>query len=177
MPVRRAAKSGRWPGSTPNSPSTLGAVSSVTCSLSFTPSGVMICKSMCAAAIGASARLLHLFGGGLDLVDVALEVERLLGQIIERAAQDLLEGGDGLLERHVLAGQTRELARDEERLRQELLDAAGAPHHEPVVFAELVHAQDGDDVLQVLVTLQRLLHPARHPIVLFTNDVRIEHGA
>ena len=41
---------------------------------------------------------------------------------------------------------------------------------------ELVHAQDGDDVLEVLVALQGALHLARHVEVLLAHDPRVEHG-
>ena len=43
-----------------------------------------------------------------------------------------------------------------------------------IVFAELVHTEDGDDVLQILVTLQRLLHLAGDRVVLFADDLRVE---
>ena len=47
---------------------------------------------------------------------------------------------------------------DVERLRQEALDLTRAGHGEFVFFRQFVHAQNGDDVLQVLVALQGLLH-------------------
>src|SRR5688572_8696714 len=150
------------PGKTPNSPSTLGAVSSLTCSLSFTPSGVTISRLSCAAsAMGtvpcasALADFAQLRSALLGFFDVADHVEGLLRQIVERAAQDLLEARDRLLEGHVLAGAAHELRGHEERLRQELLDLARSRHGQLVVLAELVHAEDRDDVLQILVTLQR----------------------
>ena len=43
---------------------------------------------------------------------------------------------------------------DVEGLRQEALDLARARHGELVLLAQLVHAQNGDDVLQVLVVLR-----------------------
>ncbi len=65
-----------------------------------------------------------------------------------------------------LPERARELRGHEERLREEALDLAGARHDELVVFAELVHAEDGDDVLQVLVLLERRLDLAGHVVVL-----------
>ena len=65
-----------------------------------------------------------------------------------------------------------ELRGDEERLREELLDLAGARDDELVVLAELVHAEDGDDVLQILVLLQRLLDAARDAVVPLADDLR-----
>ena len=66
---------------------------------------------------------------------------------------------------------------DEERLREELLDLAGARHGQLVVVGELVHAEDGDDVLQVLVALQHALDLLRHVVVLLADDVRVEDAA
>ena len=45
-----------------------------------------------------------------------------------------------------------------------------------VVFGQLVDAEDGDDVLQVLVALQNLLHLARDFVVLVAEDARIENA-
>src|ERR1041384_1043563 len=124
MPVASAASMGRCCGKTPNSPSTLGAVSSLTASLSFSPSGVTISSAM----VSAISRRLRLQLGSrfLCFFDVADHVKRLLGQIVEGTGQDLFEAGDGLFQWHVLAGATRELLGHEERLGQEALDFAGA---------------------------------------------------
>ena len=45
---------------------------------------------------------------------------------------------------------------------------------ELLVFGKLVHAEDGDDVLQVLVVLQDLLHAHGHAVVLLAHDFRVE---
>src|SRR6185369_691203 len=100
MPVASAASIGRCCGSTPNSPSTLGAVSSFTASLSFSPSGVTISSAM-VSAISGRLRL-QLGGSLLGVFDVGDHVKGLLGQVVERAGQNFLEAGDGLFERHVL---------------------------------------------------------------------------
>jgi hypothetical protein len=63
----------------------------------------------------------------------------------------------GVLEAGVDAGEAREDLGDVEGLAEEALDLPGAGHDELVVFGELVDAEDGDDVLQVLVALQDLL--------------------
>ena len=63
---------------------------------------------------------------------------------------------------------------DEEGLREEALDLAGARDDELVVLAELVHAEDGDDVLQVLVLLEDRLDLARDVVVALADDVRVE---
>src|SRR5690606_41762153 len=43
-----------------------------------------------------------------------------------------------------------------------------------VVLRQLVHAQDRDDVLELLVLLQRGLHAARGLVVLAADHVRVE---
>src|ERR1700678_4322817 len=135
MPVLSAARSGRCPGRTPNSPSTLAS--------SARPAGVTISSwilsLMAAFDLALGRELLTLL---LGLGDVADHVERLLGQMIELAVDDLFEAVDRVLERDVLAGRARELRRDEERLREEPLHFAGARDDELVFFAELVHAED-----------------------------------
>src|SRR5688572_30438526 len=104
MPAVSAASSGRWRGSTPNSPSAPGAVSASTASLSLMPSGVTISRARVSAmrSRGSGRGGLHLGCRRLHFFDVAAHVEGLLGEIVERAGQDLLEPGDRLLERDVL---------------------------------------------------------------------------
>src|SRR3712207_2445820 len=91
------------------------------------------------------------------LLDGADEVEGALGQVVVLAVDDLLEAADGLGDGHVLAGEARELLLDEEGLREEALNLARAGDHQLVLFRKLVEAEDGDDVLQVFVTLENLL--------------------
>ncbi len=59
---------------------------------------------------------------------------------------------------------------DVERLREEALDLAGALHEHLVVLGELVHAENRDDVLQILVALQHLLHALRDRVVILRRE-------
>ena len=95
------------------------------------------------------------------LLDRPDHVERLLGQLVVLAVEDLGEAADRVLELHVLARRAGELLGHEERLREEALDLARARDDELVLVRELVDAEDGDDVLQVGVALQHLLHAGR----------------
>ena len=92
------------------------------------------------------------------------------------ALEDLDEALDRLLERHVLAGRPRELLGDEVRLRQEALDPARTTNDQLVFVGQLVHAEDRDDVLEVLVALEHLLHPRRRRVVLVADDVGLERS-
>src|SRR5690606_177735 len=51
-----------------------------------------------------------------------------------------------------------------------LLDTTGAGDRDLVLFGELVHTEDGDDVLQFLVLLQDSLHLVGDAEVLVTDD-------
>src|SRR3954469_7404734 len=95
-------------------------------------------------AISSLSLLLREIGGlGLHLLDVADEIEGLLGVlrvVVVLAVEDLLEAADRVFEADELAFHAGELRGDEERLRQEALDFAGTRDDELVVLAELVHA-------------------------------------
>ena len=60
--------------------------------------------------------------------------------------------------------------------RQELLDLAGARDDQLVLLGQLVHAEDRDDVLEVLVALQDLLDVARDAVVLLADDLGVERA-
>ena len=64
-----------------------------------------------------------------------------------------------------------------EALAQEALYLAGAADGTLVLLAQLVHAHDGDDVLQFLVALQHLLDGTGDLVVLLTHDLRAEDAA
>src|SRR5438093_1359765 len=87
---------------------------------------------------------------------------------------DALERADRVLELHVLALEPRELGGHEERLRQEALYPAGARHELLVLFGQLVHPEDRDDVLEVLVPLQDPLHLDRHLVVPLAQVLGVE---
>ena len=46
-----------------------------------------------------------------------------------------------------------------------------------VLFAQFVHAQDRDDVLQIAIALQHVLHLAGDAIVLLADDLRVQRPA
>ena len=65
-----------------------------------------------------------------------------------------LEAFDGLLQGHQLARVAGEDLCDLEWLGQETLDLASACYSQLVLLRQLIHSQDGDDVLQRLVILK-----------------------
>src|SRR4029453_2911361 len=90
-------------------------------------------------------------------LDRADHVERLLGQRVALAVDDHLEALDRVLQRNVLARRPGEHLGEGERLRQEALDLARPGDGELVLGRELVHAEDRDDVAELLVLLQHRL--------------------
>jgi peptide chain release factor 1 len=90
------------------------------------------------------------------------------------ALEDLGESADGLGDRHVDARRSCELFGHVERLGEEALDAPRPVHGELVLVGELVDAEDGDDVLELLVALERLLDLVGHREVLLPHDVGLE---
>src|SRR3546814_12421662 len=67
------------------------------------------------------------------------------------------------------------LFRSGEGRAEEALDLARARHGLLVFLAQLVHAQDRDDVLELLVLLQGLLDAAGGVVMLVADHVRIHH--
>src|SRR3984957_6192100 len=113
--------------------------------------------------------LLQPLGLRFHVLDPADHVERLLGQVVVLALADRLERGNGFLERREHAGLPGELLGHVHRLGQEPLDPPCSLHGDLVLLAELVDAEDGDDVLQLLVPLQDPLHLAGHVVVVLTD--------
>src|SRR5215210_6227594 len=121
-------------------------------------------------------------GGFFVLVGRALPL-RLGGRLVLRLLfatgltgllDDLLEGADRLVEVDEFAFEAGELLGDEERLGEEALEAPGPADDDLVLLRELVYAEDGDDVLQLLVALQDVLDLLGHLVVLVAEHTRVE---
>ena len=74
--------------------------------------------------------------------------------LFEMCIRDSLEAADGFRNRHILALEARELLRNVEWLRQEVLYLAGAGNGQLILVGKLIHAEDGNNILQILVFLQ-----------------------
>lgn len=85
------------------------------------------------------------------------------------ASEDLLEGADGVLELDELALVTGEDLSDLEGLRHETLDLACTLDDELVLLRQLVHTQNGDDILERLVVLEDLLGRGCNLVMLLAN--------
>jgi len=91
------------------------------------------------------------------------------------AFNDFFEALYSVGDLHVAAGGAGELLGDMEWLRQEALDLASPRDREFLLLAQLVHAENGDDVLQIFVSLQRLLYRLSDVVVFLADDARIEN--
>src|SRR5579859_1986533 len=163
-PGLSVVSSGAWCGKMPISPSSPGATT-----MSTSPSNTGRSWLTISTRMGISA-LRETLGLGHRVVDRAHVPEGLFRQVVVLAVQNLAERAHRLAQRHVDALQTGELLGRDERLAEELFHLARASHQHFVVFRQLVHAQDGDDVLQVLVALQHPLHLARRVVVVHAHD-------
>lgn len=112
-----------------------------------------------------------------DFIEATLEHKELLWNMINFAFEDPVKALDGLGDLDILARQARELLRHREGLAEESLQLAGPLHRELILIAQLFHAQNGDDVLQVLVALQHALHLLGDAIVFLAHNVRIKDAA
>src|SRR6266542_3747420 len=151
-PAFSIATSGACRASTPISPSAPGTISISASPSNAEPSGVTretANVEVPSANSGGSG--LGLAGALRRLLDRPDHVEGLFGQVVVLAVEDLSETLDRVLELDVRARTARERLGDEHRLREEALDLACPLNDQLVLVRELVHAEDRDDVLELLV--------------------------
>src|SRR3954465_5632005 len=91
------------------------------------------------------------------------------------AVDDRLERAHRILDLDELPGDAGEHLGDMERLGEEALQLAGAVDGELILFRELVHSEDRDDVLKRLVALKRLLDSASSVVMLLADGPRGQH--
>src|SRR5690606_26531039 len=159
---------GAWPSSTPNSPSAPAPTTMCTSSERTRQAGVTSSKWR-AIGSGFLGKLLVLLDRFLDAAD---HVGRGFRKVVVLAVDDHLERADGILDLDKLARDVGEPLCDVEGLAEEALDLARTGDDQLILFRQLVHAQDGNDVLQRLVALQRLLDAAGGLVVLLADDGR-----
>src|ERR671934_962382 len=160
-PGLSVVSNGSWRGKIPSSPAAPGAMTMSTSSVS---TGRLAVTTVNCSGMSLSAHL----------VDGAFHVEVLLGHVVKLTVQDAAEALHRLRDRDVHPGQARKDLGHDHGLRQEALDLPGARHGELIFIAQLVDAEDGDDVLQVLVALQHALDALRDVVVLLAHHTRVE---
>src|SRR5262245_22410463 len=93
------------------------------------------------------------------------------------AVAEFLEAADRLRQGRDLARAVGKGFRDDKRLGQEPFDPASPGDDLLVLFAQLLHAEDSDNVLQLTITLEDLLHATSHRVMLLTHILRIQYSA
>jgi peptide chain release factor 1 len=115
--------------------------------------------------------LVTLLEGGLDVTN---HVEGSLGVVITLTVHELTEGLNGGGEVDELAGNTGEHFSDSEGLGEELLNLSSSGDDESILFRELIHTKNGNDILEGLVVLDKLLDGSGGVVVSITDNGRIE---
>src|SRR5699024_1282004 len=110
-----------------------------------------------------------------DVVQAPQAVEGLLWVVVGFAIADALKSDDGIGQRDVCTWKAGELLCDEEVLVQEALEATCALNGDLVLFRQLVHTQNRDNILQFLVLLQNVDHALCNSVVTLTNDAWLEN--
>src|SRR5580658_8343741 len=164
---------GAWPGNTPKLPSAPGTTTMSTSSETRIFSGETSSNlTRSAISSGLGRHRARFFLRFLDRPDVE---EGALGQIVVITLHDALEAADRVFEIDEGTGRAGEDFGHVEGLGHELLDPAGPRDGQLVLFGQLVHAQDGDDVLQGFILLEHALDFAGDRIMLLADDSRIHH--
>ena len=106
----------------------------------------------------------------LRLFNVPDHVEGLLGKVVPLPLAEFLEALNRFGDRNVLAGTAAEDFGREEGLGEELLNLPGPVHDEFILFGELLHSEDGDNVLKLFIALEDLFDLTGRLVVLLTDD-------
>ena len=94
--------------------------------------------------------------------------------MVNLAIENHLEALDGILNRDHHTGGVGELLCHKEGLREETLNTTSAVHSGLILIRELLHTENRDDILQLLVTLENLFHTLSSVVVLLTYNVGVE---
>src|SRR5690606_5926030 len=108
------------------------------------------------------------------LVDGANHVEGVFRKVVVFPFQNLLEAADRFLDGYIAARLAGESFGDMEGLRQEAFNPARPVYDQLVFVGELIHPEDGDDVLQLLIALQNLLYAPGRLVVLLSHNRRTQ---
>src|SRR5262249_8431784 len=134
------------------------------------PPGSRFLIGSCFAYLSAGSKPLRAISA-LDLFDSAFHVEIALGRVCVRPVEYFLEPSYGLGDGHLLAFTPGEDLSHTERLTEKPLNFPSSKDRDFVFRRKFIHAEDCDDVLQVLVALKYLLHSAGDIVMFLTDDI------
>src|SRR3990172_6503891 len=92
------------------------------------------------------------------------------------AFQYLLKASYGFRNCYKLSLRTGELGRYEKGLGEKSLYLSGPAYGQFVFLGKLVHTENGNNVLQVFILLQRNLNRPCRSVMLFSQNIRIENA-
>ena len=91
-------------------------------------------------------------------------------------SEKYLEAGNALFQLDVFSWSTSEHFCNMEGLTQEPLDLTSTSNCQLVIFTKLIHTQNGNNILQILVILKDLLYPTSSVIVILSQNMRRKHS-
>ena len=108
------------------------------------------------------------------IVDGTCHQEAALRNLVALAVQNHTEATQGLLQRNIASRHTGKLLCYREALGQETLYLTCPVYRLLILLVQLIHTHDGDDILQLFVSLQHLLYGTCYLIVLMADDFRCQ---
>src|SRR5262249_61608212 len=99
----------------------------------------------------------------------ALHIEIAFRNVVVLSLENLLESFHGTFHRHLLAFAARKNLRNAKRLAQETLNLPRAKYRHLVFAWQFIHSKNGNDVLQIFVTLKHPLHSTSNFVVLLPH--------
>ena len=117
----------------------------------------------------------HLFSFFNGLLNGADHVKSLFRDIVVFAIDDFFEAANRVLQFHIGAGSSSEGFGDVKGLGQEALNFARPSDGHAVFFRKLIHTENRDDILQILIALQNQLHRTSDLVMLRADDMGIQN--
>src|SRR5215471_3622375 len=106
-----------------------------------------------------------------DLLDRALHIEITFRHVIVFAVQNFLESTNCVGNRYLFAFTTSEDLRHTKRLTEKTLNFARSKYRHLILRREFVHSENGNNILQIFVTLQYFLDTTGNFVVLLAHNI------
>ena len=110
------------------------------------------------------------------VLEATSHVEGSLGVGITSTLEELTEALNGLLEFDELSGVSREDLGHVEGLGKELLDLTGTSDSHLVLFGEIVHTKNGNNILKGTVVLEELLDATSGVVMDLADNGGVKHA-
>src|SRR3989338_3179443 len=112
----------------------------------------------------------------LYVINVSFHIKCLLRHIIVLANQNFTKTSDSFFAFYIGPLHAGKLFGDKEWLAQKLLNFSRTLNGEFVDIGQFFHAENGNNILQIFISLQYLLDLARLPIMLLPNNQWIKNS-